>query len=405
MTTPAPSRLPDLLAGHDAALLEDWIREQLAAPTARLNLIPEADLRRQTADLLALILAAWRSGKDPAGAAWEPVLAYLAGISRDHAKLGFTPSQTATMVFSLKQPLFSLLRQALAGDAQALGDELWNATTLLDGLGLYTTEVFQQARAELLTASLAEQHDQTRRLIQSEQHLLARNANLTDFAYTVAHDLRAPLRGIAGYAEELARQHAGNLDQRGRFCLEQIRTATARQDHLILDLLRIARLEAETPALTAVDLNALIATLLGERSLIISDQHVVVTVDLPPALTLWSWAAGLSQVLGNLIDNALTFSRLATPPHLGIRAEETDRCWRITVSDNGIGFDMAHHDRIFGLFQRLVHTEDYPGTGVGLAIVKRVVEKLDGSVRAESSPGQGARFQVELPRPPARTVP
>jgi signal transduction histidine kinase len=103
------------------------------------------------------------------------------------------------------------------------------------------------------------------------------------------------------------------------------------------------------------------------------------------------------QVITNLLDNALKYSRKASPPRIGIRAEETDGGWRLVVSDNGIGFDMAHHDRIYGLFTRLVRTDEFEGTGAGLAIVKKIVEKLGGSIRAESSPGQGAVFRVELP--------
>ena len=107
----------------------------------------------------------------------------------------------------------------------------------------------------------------------------------------------------------------------------------------------------------------------------------------------------MAQVISNLFDNALKYSRKASPPRIGIRAEEAGSCWRLVVRDNGVGFDMAHHDRIFGLFTRLAHAEEFEGTGAGLAIVKKVVEKLGGSIRAESRPGEGAVFRVELPRP------
>ena len=104
-------------------------------------------------------------------------------------------------------------------------------------------------------------------------------------------------------------------------------------------------------------------------------------------------------MLTNLIDNALKYSRQASPPRLSIRAEELAHAWRLVVSDNGIGFDMQYHDRIFGLFNRLVRAEDFEGTGAGLAIVKKVLDKLEGTIRAESQPGQGAAFHVELPKP------
>ena len=111
-----------------------------------------------------------------------------------------------------------------------------------------------------------------------------------------------------------------------------------------------------------------------------------------------TWERGLLQVLTNLIDNALKYSRDAKPPRIHITSQELSDAVRIVISDNGIGFDMKYHDRIFGLFNRLVRQEDFEGTGAGLAIVKKVVEKLRGRIWAESKPGSGAKFFVELPK-------
>jgi len=111
-----------------------------------------------------------------------------------------------------------------------------------------------------------------------------------------------------------------------------------------------------------------------------------------------TWERGLLQVLTNLIDNALKYSRKAKPPRISIASQDISGVFRIEVSDNGIGFDMKYHDRIFGLFNRLVRAEEFEGTGAGLAIVKKVVEKLGGKLWAESKPGSGAKFFVELPK-------
>jgi light-regulated signal transduction histidine kinase (bacteriophytochrome) len=121
-------------------------------------------------------------------------------------------------------------------------------------------------------------------------------------------------------------------------------------------------------------------------------------VDLPFP-TVRTWERGLLSVLTNLIDNGIKYSRKASPPRLRIAAETLDRTWRLTVNDNGIGFDMKYHDRIFGLFNRLVRMEEFEGTGAGLAIVKKVLDKVGGTVRAESSPGAGATFIVDIPKP------
>jgi len=123
-----------------------------------------------------------------------------------------------------------------------------------------------------------------------------------------------------------------------------------------------------------------------------------VTVDIP-FTTLQAWERGLVQALANLIDNAIKYSREASPARLGIRAVESGTAWRLSVSDNGIGFDMKYVDRIFGLFNRLVRADEFEGTGVGLAIAKKSLEKQGGRIWAESAPGQGATFFVELPKP------
>ncbi|MBI3649698.1 MAG: ATP-binding protein [Acidobacteria bacterium] len=231
----------------------------------------------------------------------------------------------------------------------------------------------------------------------TEALLRTRNEELKGFAYTVSHDLKAPLRGIAGYAQELDRKHRGGLSDRAQFCLTQILTATRNLDHLIEDLLHFSRLDAETPSPTTVNLRDLIDTILQDRSLIIAEQSVEVTDEIPAA-TAWLWERGLVQVLTNLIDNALKYSRNANPPRLGIRVEELETVWRFSIQDNGIGFDMKYHDRIFGLFNRLVRVDEFEGTGAGLAIVKKVLDKQDGRIWAQSARNQGSTFFVELPK-------
>jgi signal transduction histidine kinase len=245
-------------------------------------------------------------------------------------------------------------------------------------------------------ALYAELERNTQRIQQAEQMLRARNEDLKDFAHTVAHDLKAPLRGIAGYAQELERKHKAGLGERALFCVGRIVAASTNLDRLIEDLLRFARLDAEAPSLTDVDLPGLIAAILNERSATIAENRAEVTLDIP-LRTVRTWERGLAQVIANLVDNALKYSRKASPPRIGIRAEQAGSGWRLVVSDNGIGFDMAHHDRIYGLFTRLVRTDEFEGTGAGLAIVKKILDKLGGGIRAESQPGQGAVFRVELP--------
>ena len=253
-----------------------------------------------------------------------------------------------------------------------------------------------------LVAIYTELQDKTRQIEQAEQVLRLRNADLKGFAHTISHDLKVPLCGIAGYASELERKHHAGLSERARFCLSQITTATRNLDHLIDGLLHFARLDAATPSFAEVNLRRLVAAILDDRHLLIAEQGVEVTVNIPD-ITLETWESGLHQVLSNLIDNALKFSSKARPPRIEIRAEDsevnevTGRALRLVVSDNGMGFDMKYAERIFGLFNRLVSAEEIEGSGAGLAIVRKVVDKLGGSIRAESQPGQGATFYVGLP--------
>jgi rsbT co-antagonist protein RsbR len=149
---PGKTRLADLLRKDEAAILDDWVKRQLSATTRRTDLMSEAELREQSRRFLRLVTDALRDGGDTdiAAAAWAPVVDFLAELSGARARQGFSPVETATFVFSLKQPLFRALRGHVGGDADALADETWTATVLLDALGLQTTEVHQKNRESVI---------------------------------------------------------------------------------------------------------------------------------------------------------------------------------------------------------------------------------------------------------------
>jgi rsbT co-antagonist protein RsbR len=145
------TRLPELLSKHEATVLADWTGLQIQSKTFRADLISEQDLRDESRRFLRLIRQAAAAGTaDTQAAVWQPVRDFLGSISVSRARQGFSPSETATFVFSLKQPLFDMLRQEVGNDAVALADELWAVTILLDSLGLYTTEVYQKGREEVI---------------------------------------------------------------------------------------------------------------------------------------------------------------------------------------------------------------------------------------------------------------
>jgi len=224
------------------------------------------------------------------------------------------------------------------------------------------------------------------------------NLSLESFVYSVSHDLKTPLRGVEGYSRLLQADYAGKLDDEGRLFIGNIRTGVARMNELIDDLLAYSRMERRRLNAGPLELDHLLDNLLAERGEEFAERGVQIERSLPP-LSLSADADGLALVLRNLLENALKFSRQAARPRIEIGARQEDGNVTLWIKDNGIGFDMKYHDRIFEIFQRLHRLEDYPGTGIGLALVKKAMQRMGGKVWAESAPGAGATFYLELPNP------
>ncbi|WP_170130617.1 PAS domain-containing sensor histidine kinase [Sphaerotilus hippei] len=226
--------------------------------------------------------------------------------------------------------------------------------------------------------------------------LEAKRRELESFTYSVSHDLKAPLRGIDGYSRLLLDDKSHLLDDEGREFVGTIRRATEHMARLIDDLLAYSRIERSRPALAPVALAGLVQACVGERQDELQRRGVRLTLALGPERVVAD-TRGLQLVLRNLLDNALKFTTSQAQPSVEIGCCTQAGHVRLWVRDNGSGFDMRYHDRIFEIFQRLHRAEDYPGTGVGLAIVRKALERMHGRVWAQSSPGQGATFLIELP--------
>lgn len=236
------------------------------------------------------------------------------------------------------------------------------------------------------------------RVRQRTAELAAANQELETFTYSVSHDLKAPLRGIDGYSQLLLTDHGDRLDEEGRFFLRNVRQSVAQMNQLIEDLLAYSRMEQRSLDPVSLNLEQEVRKVLDERKADIAARGMRVEMVGIPGLSARADPDGLALVLRNLIDNALKFTRDRHPPRLRILGESTDRSAILSIQDNGIGFDMRFHDCIFEIFQRLQRAEDYPGTGVGLAIVRKAARRMGGRVWAESAPEQGATFYLELPR-------
>ena len=221
---------------------------------------------------------------------------------------------------------------------------------------------------------------------------------LQTFAYTVSHDLRAPIRGMYRYAETLLSKYPGKVfDVQAEGFVASIASSAERMDLLVQDLLQYSRLTQAEMKLQEVALGPVVSGVLGSMESEIKERKARVSVD-PQLPAVMGDAVMLGQALTNLISNAIKFVPAGADPTANIRAETQNGRVRLWVEDNGIGIAPDLHRKLFQVFERLVKSDEYPGTGIGLAIVRKAVERMGGEVGLESQPGRGSRFWIDLPR-------
>ncbi|WP_375767577.1 ATP-binding protein [Archangium gephyra] len=226
------------------------------------------------------------------------------------------------------------------------------------------------------------------------------NRELESFASVASHDLQEPLRKIQTFGERLKTTCAAALSPEGRDYLERMNSAAGRMRRLIDDLLSFSRVSSKAPTYVPVDLARIAREVLGDLETAIEQAGASITLgELPP---LEAEPMQMRQLLQNLVSNALKFRREDVAPSVSLHAtvdEDAGLC-ELRVADNGIGFDEKYLDRIFNVFQRLHGRGKYEGTGIGLAICRKIAERHGGSIDARSKPGQGATFIVKLPLKP-----
>jgi signal transduction histidine kinase len=231
-------------------------------------------------------------------------------------------------------------------------------------------------------------------LEESIAELARSNADLQQFAYVASHDLKEPLRMVASYTQLLARRYKGKLDADADEFIRYAVDGANRMQWLINDLLAYSRVTAQDHVYEAVDCNKVLEEVLSDLLVSVEENRAVVTHD--PLPTVMADGGQLGQLFQNLIGNAIKFHG-KEPPHVHVSIERKPNEWLFSVRDNGVGLDPQYAERIFVIFQRLHDREEYPGTGIGLAICKKVVERHGGRIWVVSQIGQGATFHFTLP--------
>jgi signal transduction histidine kinase len=253
-----------------------------------------------------------------------------------------------------------------------------------------------------------------KQLLENIARLETANKDLDLFAFMASHDLQAPLRKIRMFSDRLMAGQENNLGKEGKLYLSRIQEVSKRMQDLINDILRFSKIAVETQSFVAVDLNGVIDEVLSEMEGVIREKNAEITIDPLPVLPASTVLMG--PLFSNLISNSLKYGKKTEPPRIHIRYEEgpdmtsangreqETRYGRIYIEDNGIGFDQKYAEQIFDMFRRLHSNAEYEGTGIGLALCKKIVEMHNGFISALGRPGEGAVFIVALPLAGSQSV-
>lgn len=258
---------------------------------------------------------------------------------------------------------------------------------------LNAREIYRQdigAKMILLAIEdITERRQVETRLMVAIADLERSNKDLEQFAYVASHDLQEPLRMVASYTQLLAKHYEGRLDEKAQKFMDYAVDGAVRMQGLINDLLTYSRITTQGKQLETTDTHAFLGEAISNLATLIAEKRAIITNDDLP--TVRADGSQLMQVFQNLISNAIKFQG-ENVPHIHVSAQDKGREWVFAVRDNGIGIERQYADRVFVIFQRLHTRQEYPGTGIGLAVCKRIVERHGGRIWFESEPGKGSTF-------------
>jgi PAS domain S-box-containing protein len=332
---------------------------------------------------------------------WNPQAELTFGWTREEA-LGCTLAETIIPPTSRETHLDGLHRYVLAGEGPMLNRRVELEALHKDG-HLFPVELtispIRWGRSHIFSAFIRDITERKRAeeaLARQTRELTRINSELEDFTHSVSHDLKEPLRGIEAFAGFIAEDYADKLDEQGQRYVNVLRESAVRMKDLIDDLLQLSRLGRTRLEQALVPMSTLVQDVSLELSFALQEKQVQLSID-PDMPTVPCDRARMREVFKNLISNAVKYND-KPQPRIEVGCRSDNGVFTFGVRDNGIGIAPEFHEKIFKIFQRLHHREEYEGTGVGLAICKKVIEGHGGRIWVESSPGNGTTFLFTIPR-------
>lgn len=376
-------------------VLTPWTDGRLVHYQMAVDITERVNYQRHLAAIIdTTVDGYWVSDTEGRLLAVNGALCRMLGYTRDELL-----TRTIADIWGIDSPtdVTARIRRLMSeGTARFEGRHRRHDGSLVDVAVRATFVNFDGGRIFVFVTDISERVDLQRRLERKIGELARSNSELEQFAYLTSHDLQEPLRKIQSFGDRLVIAMGENLDEKSRDYLDRMLDSTRRMQHLINDLLTYSRVGATAHLLATVDLNEVAQQAVCDLEVRLEQCHG--RIDIEPLPSLEADPTQMRMLLQNLLTNALKFHQPDVPPRVEVSGSVQGDTVTIRCADNGIGFEEKYKDRIFRIFQRLHPRHEYEGTGLGLAVCDKIVERHHGRIEVESEPGVGSKFTVKLPR-------